>query len=983
PFFVESYPTDFFDYWAAKGVVAGASGWQGVMWDIINGNAPIFYLKVSAGPTYQLVDGLTYQLGGVESYLKINGSYLPGAYSFSGVVTDEYGYTDQAEVDILFNDIPVAEAQSVSTAEDTGIDITLSAVDLYPGSLTWEIVNQPAHGTLSGTAPDITYTPALDYVGTDSFSFRVNDGTSDSNIALVTITITGVNDAPALSPIGDQSADEGVELSFTAVGTDVDGDALTYSLVGAPEGASIDPATGAFTWTPTEAQGPGTYTFDVCVSDGTLTQCETITVTIGEVNVAPVLGAIGNQTIAEEAELSLTATATDADVPANTLTFSLVGAPEGASIDPATGAFTWTPTEAQGPDDYTFTVKVCDNGTPILCDEESITVTVTEVNVAPVLGAIGDKSVAELVQLSFTATATDADLPANTLTFSLVGAPTGASIDPATGAFTWTPTEAQGPGTYTFDVCVSDGTLTVCETITVTIGEVNVAPVLGAIGDKTVAEETALSFTATATDADLPANTLTFSLVGAPEGASINPATGAFTWTPTEAQGPGEFTFTVKVCDSGDPVLCDEEEITVTVSEVNIAPVAVDNSYSTLKNQVLNITAPGVLGNDSDADLPANTLTAVLVADIPAGEGTLVLASSGAFSYTPPVGFTGQTSFTYKVYDGALYSGVATVTITVTESNLAPTDIMLTDQTILENLPVGSITAYLSAVDPNVGDSFTYSLVSGAGDTDNSAFSITGNQLLSAQVFDYETKDSYSIRIRVTDQGGLWYEESFVISILDVNDAPVANNQTVSTPEDTALAILLTGSDQDGDPLTYAVIANPTHGILTGTAPNLTYTPAANYYGPDSFTFQASDAFLVSNIATVTINVQSVNDAPVLGAIGSKSVAELVELSFTATAVDLDLPPDTLTFSLVGAPEGASIDPATGAFSWTPTEAQGPDEFTFTVKVCDSGTPVLCDEESITVTVTEVNVAPVLGAIGDKSVAEETALSFTATATDA
>jgi len=282
-----------------------------------------------------------------------------------------------------------------------------------------------------------------------------------------------------------------------------------------------------------------------------------------------------------------------------------------------------------------------------------------------------------------------------------------------------------------------------------------------------------------------------------------------------------------------------------------------------------------------------------------------------------------------------------------------------------------------------VGDSFTYSLVSGAGDTDNSAFSITGNQLLSAQVFDYETKDSYSIRIRVTDQGGLWYEESFVISILDVNDAPVANNQTVSTPEDTALAILLTGSDQDGDPLTYAVIANPTHGILTGTAPNLTYTPAANYYGPDSFTFQASDAFLVSNIATVTINVQSVNDAPVLGAIGSKSVAELVELSFTATAVDLDLPPDTLTFSLVGAPEGASIDPATGAFSWTPTEAQGPDEFTFTVKVCDSGTPVLCDEESITVTVTEVNVAPVLGAIGDKSVAEETALSFTATATDA
>ncbi len=429
--------------------------------------------------------------------------------------------------------------------------------------------------------------------------------------------------------------------------------------------------------------------------------------------------------------------------------------------------------------------------------------------------------------------------------------------------------------------------------------------------------------------------------------------------------------------------MCDEEEITVTVSEVNLAPLAVDNAYGTLKNQVLNVSAPGVLGNDSDADLPANTLTAVLVADIPAGEGTLVLASSGAFSYTPPAGFTGATSFTYKVYDGALYSGVATVTITVTDSNLAPTDIMLTDQTILENLPVGSVTAYLSALDPNVGDTFTYSLVSGTGDTDNAAFSISGNQLLSAEVFDYETKDSYSVRIRVTDQGGLWYEESFVITILDVNDAPVANEQTVSTPEDTALAITLTGSDQDGDALTYAVIANPTHGVLTGTAPNLTYTPASNYHGSDSFTFQASDDYLVSNIATVTINVLPVNDAPVLGAIGDKSVAELVQLSFTATASDLDVPAEDLTFSLVGAPTGAAIDPATGAFTWTPTEAQGAGEYTFTVKVCDNGDPVLCDEEEITVTVTEVNVAPVLGAIGDKSVAEQTQLSFTAAATDA
>ena len=112
--------------------------------------------------------------------------------------------------------------------------------------------------------------------------------------------------------------------------------------------------------------------------------------------------------------------------------------------------------------------------------------------------------------LTFTATATDNDLPADTLTFSLAdgtGAiPSGATIT-AGGLFSWTPTEAQGPGIYSFDVVVSDGTITDSETITVTVTEGNSAPVLAAIGNQTIAEGTELSFTATATDTDLPADT--------------------------------------------------------------------------------------------------------------------------------------------------------------------------------------------------------------------------------------------------------------------------------------------------------------------------------------------------------------------------------------------------------------------------------------------------------------------------------------------
>ncbi|MBI2665300.1 putative Ig domain-containing protein [Candidatus Woesearchaeota archaeon] len=185
----------------------------------------------------------------------------------------------------------------------------------------------------------------------------------------------------------------------------------------------------------------------------------------------------------------------------------------------------------------------------------------------PVLTAIGPQTINELATLTFTAAATD-DGTENTLTYSLSGSvPAGASITSA-GVFTWTPTEAQGPGSYTFDVVVSDNTspaLTDSETITVTVTEVNVAPVLAAIGPKSVNELAALTFTATATDADLPANSLTFSLTGAPTGASITSA-GVFTWTPTADQGPGTYSFYVVVSDNTNPALIDNEQITVTVN---------------------------------------------------------------------------------------------------------------------------------------------------------------------------------------------------------------------------------------------------------------------------------------------------------------------------------------------------------------------------------------------------------------------------------
>src|SRR5207244_5743775 len=101
------------------------------------------------------------------------------------------------------------------------------------------------------------------------------------------------------------------------------------------------------------------------------------------------------------------------------------------------------------------------------------------------------------------------------------------------------------------------------------------------------------------------------------------------------------------------------------------------------------------------------------------------------------------------------------------------------------------------------------------------------------------------------------------ITVIPVNDAPVAAVQSVTTTEDTPKAITLSAADVDGDPLTYAIVTGPAHGTLSGTVPNLTYTPAPNYNGPDGFTFKANDGTIDSNVAAVSISVTPVNDPPV------------------------------------------------------------------------------------------------------------------------
>lgn len=261
-----------------------------------------------------------------------------------------------------------------------------------------------------------------------------------------------------------------------------------------------------------------------------------------------------------------------------------------------------------------------------------------------------------------------------------------------------------------------------------------------------------------------------------------------------------------------------------TVLPGNTPPVAVNDSYST-NDTSLTVTAPGVLGNDTDVD--GNSLTAVLVSG-PA-HGTLTLYSNGAFTYTPAANYNGPDSFTYKANDGAANSNLATVSITA------------------------------------------------------------------------------------------------------VNDPPVAQAQSISTPEDTAYSGQVVATDVDSTSLSYIIVAGPTHGTLSFNSITgaFIYTPFANYNGPDSFNFKASDGQAASNLATVSITVTAVNDAPVNNVpTGTQTTAKNTDLIFHAISIaDVDAGSAQVT---LGVTSGTLTLSGTSNLSFTVGDGTADASMTFT-----------------------------------------------------
>jgi len=478
-------------------------------------------------------------------------------------------------------------------------------------------------------------------------------------------------------------------LTFTAVGSDGDLPAqhLTFSLdPGAPANASINSASGLFTWTPTEAQGPATNTIVVRVTDdGTpgLSATQTVAITVLETNSPPTFFTIPQQHVDEGTLLSLSLVATDPDIPTQHLTFTVSSdAPLGLSVDPSSGLLQWIPSEIQGPSTNSFQVFVFDDGSPSLSATQTIVIVVNEVNQTPVITPVPPQVVAEGTPLSFLVTATDSDLPAQTLTFSLdPGAPSGAGIDSASGLFSWTPSEQQGPATNRIAIRVTDdggaspeGHSAVTY-VDVVVLEVNSPPVLDPIGDRAIPEVASFTLALHATDPDIPAQVLTYQLAaGAPSGCTINPTNGVLSWTPTEAQGPSTNTVTVIVSDNGSPAQTAAETFLIIVNEVNLAPVLAPIADRTAhEGETVTLKASA-----TDDDLPAQSLAFSLDPGAPANAS--IDSTSGLFTW-----IAGQNPGTNNVVIRVTDSGVPPLASTRTFSIIVVNQLQINSIAVLSN----------------------------------------------------------------------------------------------------------------------------------------------------------------------------------------------------------------------------------------------------------------------------------------------------------
>ncbi|MGI4992976.1 tandem-95 repeat protein [Halobacteriovorax sp. GFR7] len=954
-------------------------------------------------------------------------TYTPNA-DFFGVDTFTYkvndGELDSTEATVTLNvanvnDRPVIGAnQSLTIAEDNTLAITLNQatdVDNAQASLTYKIVSSTNNGTLSncittGTyGNDLTcdYTPNANFNGSDSFSYIANDGSLDSaSVATVSLNITPVNDAPTLAATQAESTNEDTPLSFNLnTGSDIEGTTLNYTILSSTTNGilSCTQATStACNYTP-NLNFFGTDSFTYKVDDGELdSTTATVTITVNTVNDAPVMGADQSEATDEDTALNFTLnTATDVDLPAQTISYKLVSGPTNGTLTNCitTGSYindrdcTYTPNaNYNGSDSFTY---IANDTVADAVTFATVTLTINAVNDAPTLALTQTVSTNEDTLLNFTLNA-GADIEGDTLSYLIVANPAKGTLTCTGGTSrdcTYTP-DLNDNGSTSFTYKVNDGQLdSTTATVTVNITSENDAPVMAGDQVETTAEDNMLSFTLSgATDVDIPAQTIQYKLITAPANGTlsncINTSTYSTDITCDYTPGSnfnGSDSFTYRANDTLTDSATDST-VSITISPVNDAPtLASTQSVSTNEDTALsfNLTA----GSDIEAD----TLSYIIISNPANGNLSCTGGASTACTFTPDLNFNGSTSFTYKVNDGALDSTTATVTITVNAINDVP--VMAADQAHTTNEDTALNFTLNGATDVDLpAQTLSYKVISAPSNGTLSNCITTGSYGTDISCTYTPNANFYgsdSLTYTATDSVGVAVTNATVsLTVNSVNDAPtLAGDWSFSTNEDTAHSFNLTpATDIENDTLSYIVVSNPTNGNLSctgGTSTACTYTPNLNFEGSDSFTYKANDGALDSNTVTVSITVNAINDAPEMVADQNEVTNEDTPLSITLNgATDVDVPAQTISYKVVSLPTNGTLSNCitTGSYgtditcTYTPNaNFNGTDSFTY---LANDGLLDSAAISTVNITINAVNDAPTLAATQTVSTNEDTPLNF-------
>jgi hypothetical protein len=837
-------------------------------------------------------------------------SYTPvadfnGSDSFTYRVADSTGAFGEAATVTLnisgSNDAPVAIDDAITTNEDTGVTLNVltndSDIDSELDATSISIITSAQHGAINidAVTGDILYIPNEHFNGSDHFGYVVKDSfDATSNEATVKITVISVNDAPVANDDIVVLQEDILHL-INVLGNDTDVeqgiDASTVTLVSQPEQGqvSLDSQSGKFSYTPAaNFFGDDSFSYRVEDSEGGLSNIANVRLTVQSVNDLPIVNP-DSFIIAEDSDSNLAILANDADIDGvlDTSTLAIITTvAHGELVDNNDGTVNYTPVSNYvGNDSFSYSVADNEGG---VSNEVEVTISITSVNDAPEFTSDAITQVDEDNLYSYSIVAVDIDTQDISISDNLTitgKLPQWLNLTDNTDGsalLTGTPDNSQ-VGDHVISLMVTDsGNITDIQVFTLVVNNINDAPIADNIA-LTLDEDTQVSITPTASDADL--NNLTFSAQTQPLNGQLDTGGEQWIYTPNaNFHGVDGFSYIAKDDISRSEVAT----ISIEVRSVNDLPLT-QNDFSRLdENTSVSIN---LLDNDSDVD---GNIASIDIIEQPAS-GELLINPDNSILYTPAFSFDGNISFSYRVIDelgGS--SAIALVNITVTNINTAPT-ISGNPQTSVFS---GDEYSFIPNVEDLDGDTLSFTI---SNKPDWASFDNTTGEL-AGQPDNSKLGNYTSIVISVTDTAiETTSLTAFNIEVLSIDKTPIANAQQITALEDSLVSITLTGTDPNGDTLTYMLIKQPINGILSGSLPELTYTPNENYAGTDSLSFSVTDGEFTSQEQTISIVVTQMNDAP-LAENDTISVIEGQSALIDPLANDSDIDGDELT--LVNATAG-------------------------------------------------------------------------------